>query len=724
MDTAPGMAVSLSLLAAVLAGCGGGGAPAAGGSEPAAYGLTERITVSTLAFPDAGPSAGNLRTLRAFPGLSFEAPLVFAAVPGRPRAAVATQGGRVYEFAEDDEASSAELVLDLSDRTAADGEQGLLGLAYDPDYARNGRVYAYYVDLRTRNPGTSVIARFQADAAGRIDRASETRLLSFDQPYANHNGGAIAFGPDGHLYIASGDGGSSNDPDDNAQNLSVLLGKILRIAADGSVPADNPFVATPGARGEIWAYGLRNPFRMSFDRVTGELWAGDVGQSALEEIDVIVQGGNYGWPLYEGERSNKNPQNRPASDFIAPVFTYGRDQGVSVTGGVVYRGGALPQLAGHYVYGDFGSGRLWALATDVGGAVANTELANLPGPSGLGEDAHGEIMITAYDGALYRLQAVDDGAGFPQQLSQTGLFADLATLQAMPGLIEYDVNAPFWSDGAHKRRWIALPGSSKIGFSADAAWSFPLGSVIVKHFELRLADGRDRRLETRVLIHASGGWQGHSYRWNEAGTDAELLTTRQTVELTVPDASAPGGTRLQTYEFPASADCLRCHTAAAGSVLGLRSAQLNRSFDYGAVSDNQLRSFDHIALFDRAIGAPASYPALPDPYAAAAGTAARARAYLDSNCAHCHRPGGPVPTDMDLRASTATAQLNTHGVAPTQGDLGIADARRIAPGDRTRSLLWERMRRLDDTRMPPLASHAVDAAGVELIGAWIDAGAE
>jgi uncharacterized repeat protein (TIGR03806 family) len=714
----------LALLPIVLlASCGGSGDH---GSDAQPYGIEQRATLAPLAFPALAPQSGDVQMQPAFPSLSFDSPLVVTAVPGASaRLAVATQPGLIQMFDERDDVASATTVLDLRDRTHADGEQGLLGLAFDPAYTSNGFVYVYYSDLRAGSPGPTIVARFHSDtASGVIDRASETRLLSITQPnFTNHKGGALAFGSDGLLYIAVGDGGSANDPNNNAQNLGVLLGKILRIRSDGSIPDDNPFVASPGARGEIWSYGMRNPFRISFD-ANGRLWAGDVGQDQVEEIDLITRGGNYGWRIYEGTRSNVNPDNRPATDFVAPLFTYNHDVGQSIIGGRVYRG-SVAALAGAYIYGDFVSGRVWALSERDGSVVGNVELGTLPNPSSFGEDRDGELLATAFDGHLYRFVATSDGADvpFPQLLSQTGLFTNTAAMTPASGLIEYSVNAPFWSDGANKRRWIALPNGAHIGFSADAAWSFPLGSVIVKYFEMPLADGSIKRLETRLLINQASGWQGYTYRWNDSGSDATLLDGSATVALTVADVSAASGSRTQTYEFPSRADCQRCHNAPAGALLGLRSAQLNGDFDYGAATDNQLRTLDHIGLFDRSIGSAAQYAALANPADIHATLSARARAYLDSDCSQCHRPNGPTPVDMDLRAYTAMADTHTLGVALDGTDLGIAGAQRIAGGDKARSLVWQRMQQLDDTRMPPLASHAVDTAGVDLIGAWIDAGA-
>ena len=276
------------------------------------------------------------------------------------------------------------------------------------------------------------------------------------------------------LYIASGDGGSANDPQNNAQNLGTLLGKLLRITPSGSIPADNPFVADPNARGEIWAYGLRNPWRFSFDRQTGTLWLGDVGQGDFEEIDIIRRGGNYGWRVYEGNRSNINPGNLPPSAFDEPVYTYGRSLGRSVTGGYVYRGSLLPSLVGAYFYADFSTGLVWALVHDGTQVLSNTHVATLSSPASFGEDRDGEIYVCSFDGGIYGFEeTAGGGPQLPALLSETGLFIDTANLLPQAGLIEYEVNSPRWSDGARTRQWLALPGLTTIDFEATAFWGFP-----------------------------------------------------------------------------------------------------------------------------------------------------------------------------------------------------------------------------------------------------------
>ena len=355
------------------------------------------------------------------------------------------------------------------------------------------------------------------------------------------------------------------------------------------------------------------------------------------------------------------------------------------------------------------SGRVWALVWDGAQVVSNTQIASVNNPSSFGEDEAGELYVCSFDGNIYRFEETGAGGGdtVPPTLSQSGLFADLATLAPADGVIEYEVNAELWADGATKRRWIAVPGRAEITFGATGPWAFPVGTVIVKHFELE-----SRRVETRVLVHAASGWDGYSYQWNDQGTDADLLEGAETVAIPVA-----GGTR--DWTFPSRADCATCHNAAAGFVLAVRTDQLNRDFAYAPMTDNQLRAWNHIGLFDRNIGAASQYDALPDPLGTADLTG-RARAYLDVNCAGCHRPAGPTAVNIDLRAGTAETSMNLFDVTPSDGSLNLPDERRAVAGVKESSTLWERMRRRDSYAMPPLGSHMVDDAGVTLIGDWID----
>ncbi len=373
-------------------------------------------TVSGVPSPTfiAAPAHVPLTELRvepAFPNLSFDR-MVHLTCPddGTSRLFLVLQPGRIMGFDNHSNVTSTEAFLDIRDRVNdSSEEEGLLGLAFDPQYRSNGHFYVYY---SAAHPRRSVISRFSVsgDIPSRADPSSELVILEVPQPFSNHNGGQLLFGPDGYLYIGLGDGGSGGDPRGHGQDRSTLLGSILRIdvssAAAGAkyrVPPDNPFVArNDGARKEIWAYGLRNPWRFTFDRDTGDLWAGDVGQNTFEEVDLIRRGLNYGWNVMEGLHCFRARQC-DSEGLERPVIEYSRSGGCSITGGYVYRGSRLPSLHGAYVYGDFCSGKIWALRYDGTGVTERLQIAdtgfNIPA---FGEDRSGELYILSFDGRIYR----------------------------------------------------------------------------------------------------------------------------------------------------------------------------------------------------------------------------------------------------------------------------------------------------------------------------------
>ncbi len=657
-----------------------------------------------------------VRFERAFPNLAFREPVFLTRAPdGTGRVFIVGKLGEISVLEGDDATRSKKAFLDLTSKVQTDSERGVIGLAFDPEYRTNGFFYVHY----SRAAGSrGVVSRFRVSSADpdAADPESEVVLLDLPDGNSDHNGGMLAFGPDRMLYASFGDDRNSR----NGQDRMTLLGTIVRVDPHGGepygIPPDNPFLGCPIAREEIWAYGLRNPWRFSFDRETGDLWTGDVGENR-EEIDIVVKGGNYGWDRYEGSMPNDNPSRQPLSDFEAPVHEYPRG---CVIGGYVYRGKAIPALVGAYVYGDWNSGEIRALRRDGGRVTSNERIGRVDRVTSFAEDDDGELLALGFDGRIWRIRNGGGGGAepLPQRLSETGLFASTADLAAAPGVLAYDVNAELWADHALKRRWIGLPKGSRIGFSASGNWEFPVGTALVKHFDLAVSPARRQRLETRVLVRGSDGWAGYTYRWNAQGTDADLLPGAATLDLAVEDPAAPGGSRPQVWKFPSREECMQCHTAAAGFVLGVRTHQINRDFGPG----NQLEEWNRRGLFDIDIKDPKRYPAMPDPRDESAPLADRARAYLEANCARWHCAGSTTPGGLDLRYGVPLADMNLVEVLPTDGDLGLPGARRVKPGSKEASVLFERMRRFDRTRMPPLGSDLADEHGADLIGTWIDRG--
>jgi glucose/arabinose dehydrogenase len=384
------------MTALLLAACGGAGTPSVTTTPPPPSATSASTPPSSLA-------AVRIRLVEV---ATLQQPLALAVRSGDPALYVAQKTGKVIAIR--DGIVDPIPMLDLTEQVSLGGEQGLLGLAFSPD----GR--EAYVNFTDTNGDTHVTA--YAVREGRADAASRRDVLFVDQPYSNHNGGNLAFGPDGYLYIGLGDGGSGGDPHGNGQSLSTPLGKMLRIEPTSSgdrpyrIPADNPFVGHADARPEIWAYGLRNPWRYSFDRLTGDLWIGDVGQSAWEEVDLqpsdSAGGENYGWNRMEGDHSYGGAS--PPADAVGPVYEYSHDHGCVVTGGYVYRGKAIPDLVGAYVFADFCAGAIEAVQIESGRVIDHRTLGPVvPSLSSFGEDADGELYAMSLDGGLYRLAPGD-----------------------------------------------------------------------------------------------------------------------------------------------------------------------------------------------------------------------------------------------------------------------------------------------------------------------------
>ena len=691
---------------------------------------------------DTDPTPQAMRLALAFPALSFGALVgVYAAPDGSDRLFAVEQVGRIYVFENRDDVPTATLFLDIRARVQAGGqEQGLLALAFDPDYANNHRFFVNYTATTgcssPGGAGCTKILRFEANPSNPDQALSNSgvEILEFPQPFDNHNGGAIAFGPDDLLYVASGDGGSGGDPFRNSQNRASRLGKILRldvrVGAPSLIPATNPFVGVPNTDPLVYHYGLRNPWRISFDRVTGDLLIGDVGEDASEEVDRVrasSPGGlNFGWEYCEGTLDYRSGASCSDIQSIPPVAEYAHfssNGGSVVIGGYVYRGDAFPELYGAYLYGDAASGNLWAWdgqdpidpwnPGNPGVLIGNEQI----GLSSFGEDREGEIYaVSTYSGRIYRLvRSGSSGSGiaFPNLLSATGLFLHIGQLIPAAGVIEYDVTAPLWSDKATKRRWMALPGEGRILFHARDAWEFPIGTVFIKHFDLPRPTGGTKRVETRVFLRQNDRWTGVTYRWNSAGTDATLLVNGldESVDL--------GSGTTQSWHYPSSSECLSCHTAPAGRVLGVRTRQLAtpRTFAYGTVP--QIDAWNCAKLFDFDIRDKSRYEFAKGLADATATRTRRARSYMSSNCEMCHQPGGPAPGGHDMRFTNAVGDWNVINVPPSEGNLGLPSAMRILPGNPLQSILLLRQNSTDPVVRMARGTKIVDPTAIPLIGDWI-----
>ena len=699
-------------------------------------GLDSRPSNTTcFAFDPPASSTASLTLSRAFANLSFTQPIAMLQAPGdSSRWFVVEKGGVVRVFANSAGATSSSVFIDITSRinTAGELEAGLLGMAFDPNFGtgsgKNQNFYLFYSGAP--NSGyrlRSKISRFTANsAATSASVSSEVNLLGLDKLESNHNGGNIAFGPDGYLYAGFGDGGG--DPNPQARDDKYLFGKMIRInpnATTGSVPyaipSDNPNAGQPlcnatgrgGANNcpEVWARGLRNPWRWSFDRSTGRQWIGDVGWGSFEEVNIGARNADYGWPTTEGYCTSG------CSGITDPVYAVPRGDGQSITGGYVYRGTQTTDLAGQYIFTDFGSGVFGAMvAGSTPGTYTYRELISADytrSPSSFAEGNDGELYVLLFSaGTIQKLNFSTGGGGggpvVPTLLSQTGCAAS-NPLNPSSGMVGYEINAPFWSDNAVKSRYVALPNSGAFGTASDGDWTTPARSVIRKDFRLN-----GQMIETRLLMRQSNGdWAGYTYEWNSGQTDATLVDTAGK-DVTIGS---------QTWSYPSRAQCLQCHTSAAGFSLGLETQQMNRSTTYSQTgrTANQLAtlSASAIGMLTPQVSDPTAQPKLSDP-AGSDSLNARARAWLHTNCAMCHRPSGPTPVSLNLLATATLAATNTCNVDPTRGDLGLTNPKLIAPGAPDSSVLLARANSRDaSVQMPPVGSHIVDAAGMTLLRSWI-----
>jgi uncharacterized repeat protein (TIGR03806 family) len=640
---------------------------------------------------------------------------------------VGLRDGRIVSFANDAASSGTEIFLDTNvnlspnardARTGRPANRIVYGIAFHPEYVRNGYFYVFITEPWPP-PRRTRIARFTRDTANplRADPGSEQIVLEF--PSDGHNGGSLKFGPDGYLYIGTGDAFGQNDPMHTGQFLGDLLASILRIDINGThsvkpyrIPPGNPFVDTPGAMPEIWAFGFRQPWKMSFDRKTGDLWVGEVGQDLWESIYRVERGGNYGWSVMEGPQTFRQERPRGPGPLRKPVVAHSHAEARSMTGGFVYRGSRLKELEGAYIYGDWETGKIWGLRYDGSKVTWHQELDDTElDIVDFAEDHTGELYLMTHNGGrMYRLQprpkdpAGDKSQAFPRLLSQTGLFTSTKDHRPAPGLVPYEVNAPLWSDGADKTRFIAIPGDGKIDVVNHNRWNFPVGTVLVKTFTLG-----GRRLETRLLtLQPSEAtreqWAGYVYVWNDAQTDAELIgkeSLEKTYELKTGE---------QTWQFPSRTDCMICHNEKAGFVLGLNTWQMNRG--------TQLRELTEAGIFSKPL--PANPPALPNPYdAKAASLDQRARAYLHSNCGHCHQRGAGGNADIQLLYNLALRDTQIVGLEPSHGTMDVDGAKLLTPGDAERSVLYLRTATRKPGKMPHIGTLRVDTEAVSLLREWI-----
>jgi len=640
---------------------------------------------------------------------------------------------------------------------------------FSPDLSQN---------WSTTRPSYMRISRFTIPDGQQVaDPASELVMIQQYDRDNWHGGGQMYFGPDRFLYISIGDEGAENDSHGQAQQISNrLFSGILRLDVDQDparshpvrrqpaqltppagwpnsftqgywIPNDNPWLDPAGGNlEEFWTIGLRSPYSMCFDATTGETWMAEVGQATREEITLVRKGGNHQWPFKEGLANG--PKAKPANLIgteVPPIFDYPRSMGGCVIGGIVYRGSLhAGSLTGKYLFGDHNTRAIYALTRPETGAPTAQYLTSVlryggskQGLSGISEGPDKEAYFMELGqqgtdtGKIYRL--IRAGTPVPEPprfLSQTGAFSNLATLQPAQGLMPFDVNSPLWSDAAEKKRWIAIPNNGthdtaaeRVTYSDDGAWTFPTGTVLVKHFALPVDERNPsivKPLETRFFINGSDGvYYGVTYKWNDAGTDAELLTTGDSRDLTITQAD--GSTRTQHWDFPSRADCRTCHSAGADNVLGVRSFQLAKSMTYPQTgrTSNQLETWNALGIFGSSFGSrnPATVPAAVNPRDPHASLDMRVKSYIAANCSHCHQPGG-VSANFDASFYVPLSAENIIGGAINR-PLHGPDDRVVTPNDLGFSVMHSRVSVVGANQMPPLGKNVVDDKAVAMITDWI-----
>lgn len=713
-------------------------------AEEPPYGIDHRVPCSTSRLAGSPDAALPYGVERTFTNIFLKSPIFITPEPGTDWLFIVQQGGekerpsKILRVLDDPKTEETHPFLEVNGRL-------IYSVAFHPGYRTNGSLYVFSNGPTGQSERTNRISRYTVDrqTPQSCDPLSERVMIEWHSQ--GHDGGGIVFGHDGMLYISTGDGTSDSDGWDSGQELKDLLGSILRIDVDHpgiapgenesaprpySIPKDNPFVGWTNARPEVWAYGLRNPWRLAIDNRSGQIWAGNNGQDLWETAHLIRRGENYGWSVYEGSHPFYLNRRRGPTPVVPPTIEHSHAEMRSLTGGEVYYGNQLPELNGVYVYGDYSTGEIWSARHDGSRLKSLRQLARSQLQiTAFTVDQRGELLIADHGSGLYRLNlspSQNPSPKFPLRLSETGLFTSTKDHRLHPGIVPYSVNAPGWADGAHVERFMALPQDSRIGHLTN-------GAVLIQTLSLDLETGQPasrRRVETRLLVQQGGQWVGYSYRWNDNQTDASLVEAkggekgflikdnRPTTAGLAASSARSDGFRRQLWRYPGRAECMTCHGRAAGFVLGLTKMQLDKVHDYGGIHDQQLRTLQHIGLFS---GSPSKKPAdkLVDPYDASQDLDRRARCYLQVNCAVCHVDAGGGNAKMELGITTAPERMNIFGARPQHDTFGIDNAMLVFPGDPDRSILCQRLSRRGRGQMPPLVTTQVDEQAVSLFRDWI-----
>ncbi|MDF1694726.1 MAG: PQQ-dependent sugar dehydrogenase [Saprospiraceae bacterium] len=741
-------------------------------------------------FPDSPPGKGNLYQLEdPMPNLEIPSPIKLISIPNQIPFFVLSKGGEVYLV--DPDVQSKRLVLDIKDRTFKLGDAGSIGMALHPDFgnALKPDRQELFVFYKTKpnieefsNKGFNRLSKFKWNMDSNLfDPDTEEILIQQYDRSEWHDGGGMFFGSDGFLYLSLGDEGKEQYQIASTQRLDGgLFGGVIRIdinndptkshpirrqpianaAPDDNwgqtfsrgygIPNDNPWLDPNGSMlEEFVALGIRSPFSMHLDIPTGDIWLADVGSDKREEINIFSIGDNMQWPYMEGTVPSEIHQ-KPTPYYgneKEVYYEYERDIGTCIIGGGVYRNSYFSELNEKYLFADFTANKIMALSKTGSNNEPEFEVlldnliaqpVNLPVKpriSGIHLQDDGNIFVTIYGESaispskIFQLKRITEVEDPPAKLSELGVFKNLQSLEVEEGILPYEVNSPLWSDGAHKKRWMALPNDGKfdskeekINFSNTDTWSFPEGTVFIKHFEMptSLTDNSELiKLETRFFVVGKGkkGY-GLTYKWNDEGTEAFLLGGGSSRSFEIFEDGEYAYT--QEWDFPSRDQCISCHTDNADYVLGVNTHQLNKkvAYDFNNEELNQLDYLNQQGIFSTDIGFSGFHP---KSYAITDETVdleQKIRSYLDANCSSCHREGGIPDINLDFQYFK-NKDLRQYIDFPVASHASTSTYV-VEEGNHESSEIWIRDNSTEDNKMPPIGRNFVDQVYVDSLAYWID----
>lgn len=731
---------------------------------------------------------GNWDIDDAFPNVEIPSPVRMSTFANTDEFIILSKKGQLFLLNIEDQ--TLDIILDIEDQTFKLGDCGTVGMALHPNFQPNqdhdqNLIFIFYKSKpdpdQWNDRGYNRLSSFKWNSdIQSFDPSTENILIQQYDRSPWHDGGGMFFGPDGFLYVALGDEGFDEHQTVSTQRINGgFFSGILRIDVDNdstkshpirrqpqpndnppegwwdtysqgySIPNDNPWISENGDHlEEFYAIGLRSPFTMHYDQELDSIWIADVGSDVKEEINIVGMGDNCQWPYAEGDQYSE--VHKKPIDFIGnerPVYyALERAEGSCIIGGGPYYNSLFPGLNGGYLFADFNVGNVNLLkviepdgAPEVFPLISNfrsgpVDVPQKGGITGVFETSNGEVFISVigenYDdnGKILKLKQNSFVEEPPAKLSELEVFTNMQNLDIASGIIPYEVNSPLYSDGARKRRWIAIPNNGsfasgeQIEFSKDAFWQFPVGTVFIKHFELKndLQLNTYQPLETRFFVVGENGSRyGITYQWNEEGTEAYLLTSGAEKDIEVRENNIPSYT--QKWQFPSRGQCMTCHNKNAGFILGVKTNQLNKEIYYEKEGRtiNQLNYLSDLGALDTRVVDPRRHIKSHDIEDNSSSLEWRIRSYLDSNCSSCHNENGVPNIDLDFRLKNSNG-LKEYFNFPTASHASDPSRSIIEPGDHANSELWIRDSSSEDNKMPPLGRLLVDQIYVDSLAKWID----